>query len=153
MTQLTKEELSLLKKFQKCINDRSIQSMDKRLYHFFMYECTFIAHYSIHGFRDEYSGKDFLRWFLTFAEPNWMFFNQNGKFENLKRVCVEYAQQQKNCVIEDFQRRERNQKIRLLQALSAELGITGSVDNDGKENKASALPLLEDDSGQFLLFN
>lgn len=73
MIQLTPDEMSLLKKFKRCVDQRTIEKMDKKLYHFFMYECTFIAHYSIHGFRDEYSGTDFLRWFEVFAKPNWMF--------------------------------------------------------------------------------
>jgi 23S rRNA G2445 N2-methylase RlmL len=150
--ELTSEEVSLLKKFKRCVDSRSIEKMDKPLYHFFMYDCSFIAHYNIHGFRDEYRGTEFLRWFKTFSDPNWMFFHSNGKKENLKRACVDYAQQQKDCVIADFERQERNRKIRLLHALSAELGMQEALNINSSKNDVTDLPLQEDESGQFVLF-
>lgn len=64
---LSKEHALLYRKFKKCVDEKSIERMDKKLYHFFIYHCGFIAHYNIHGFRDEYSDMRFLEWFEVFA--------------------------------------------------------------------------------------
>lgn len=147
-TILNKDEQSLLKKFKRCVDERSLEKMDKKLYRFFMYECTFIAHYSIHGFRDEYSGKDFLRWFQVFANPDWMFFNSNGNHEELKRACVQYAKEQQTLVYATFERIERNQKVKLLQALQAELFAS----QPKQDNKPNELLVFENEDGQMSLF-
>lgn len=151
MSELTTEQMSLLNKFKRCVDTRTIEKMDKKLYSFFMYDCGFIAHYNLHGFRDEYSGQDFIRWFEVFTDPNWMFFNQNGNHENLKRVCVEYAKEHKAAVLSDFERMERNRKLRLLHALSADLGM----ESTNKKETTPSVPdilLQEDKNGQLVLF-
>lgn len=148
MTILSMNNAALLKKFKKCINERSIDKMDQKLYRFFMNECGFIAHYNIHGFRAEYSGTAFKQLFLRFSQPNWMFFNQNGQFEELKEACVAYAQQQEAAVIADFERKERNEKLRFVHAIAAELGL--EVTNENRRHTPETL-LQEANDGQMTL--
>lgn len=147
--ELSPEHLKLFKKFQRCVKQFSIEKMDKHLYHFFMYECGFIAHYSIHGFRDEYSGKRFLQWFDVFANPNWMFFIPDNEYSNLRKLCVQYAKEQAPKVYEHFDRLERNRKVMLLNSLSKELGMT-VVEKENKEYAASFY--TEEENGQLSLF-
>lgn len=149
MIELSAEQMTLLKKFKRCVDEYSIEKMDKKLYHFFMYECGFIAHYSIYGFREEYSGKDFLRWFQVFAEPNWMFFIPDNEYNNLRKLCAEYAKEKATSVYEHFARLERNKKIQQFHTLSKELGIAVAKNED---NHAAYL-YKEEANGQFSLFS
>lgn len=149
MKELVAEDLSLFKKFKRCVDSRSIEKLDTKLYRFFMYECTFIAHYDIHGFRHEYMDQSFLNWFQVFAEPSWMFYSRNGKHESLKKACVDYAQLHQKDVFVHFERIERNHKIQLFHALAKEL--------DMKEPNITAtavipLPIQEEENGQMALF-
>ncbi len=149
MSELFHEELSLFKKFKKCVDTRTIEKMDKKLYHFFMYECTFIAHYDLHGFRSEYSESSFMNWFQVFANPSWMFYNPNGKHETLKKACVEYAQLHQKEVLNHFERIERNKKVQLYHALARELDMKES---NITAAAATSISIQEEESGQMALF-
>lgn len=106
--------------------------------------------YNLHGFRAEYSGFDFLRWFKQFAEPYWDFyFPQDCEYHNLKKACVNYARENADKVYTHFARLERNQKMQMLKALSQELGV--SVESNHKEDIESSL-FQEEESGQLSLF-
>lgn len=134
MKELSSEHQSLLKKFKRCVDTKSIEKMDKKLYHFFMCQCGFIAHYSLQGFRGTYEGNDFLIWFNNFANANWLFNIHNDEYQLLKDSCVQYSKEQAINVSAYFETKEKNRKINLYHALAAELA---------KENEIPQLSIME----------
>ncbi|MDX1806905.1 MAG: hypothetical protein R3267_07760 [Paenisporosarcina sp.] len=152
MKELSSDHQSLLKKFKRSVNTKSIEKMDKKLYHFFMYHCGFIAHYNLQGFKATYEGVDFLHWFNNFAKPNWMFFHDD-EYELLRRACVEYAQEQAHAVYAHFELQERNRKIKLLHALTAEFGEEVATTQTSKQiGSVPASVFHEEGTGQLVLF-
>lgn len=155
MMELTPEHMKLYKKFKRCVDAKSIEKMDTKLYHFFMYHAGFIAHYNIHGFRSEYSGQNFLSWFKCFAEPNWSFYLPQGdEWHDLKKACVLYAQEKQEEVFAYFERQLRNQKIAMLESLSKDLGMVVVSEQNKQSTKTVAAPssFYEEENGQLLLF-
>ena len=143
--ELSPEHLKLFKKFKNCINKKSIAGMDKSLYQLCHLQCGFIAHYSIYCFRDTYSGQQYLEWFDHFAKPNWNFHHYN-EYDSLRRCCEQYAKQKQEEVYAHFERLERNEKIRLFNKLSKELGYDTSTKKEGVSG------FKEEESGQLSLF-
>lgn len=150
MKGLPTDHQSLFKKFKRCVDNKSIEKMDKKLYHFFMHHCGFIAHYNLQGFRGTYEGKDFTSWFENFANSNWMFFLGDDEYLLLKEECVKYAKQQASYVYEHFEREEHNRKILLFHELANELGKTNES-NQIKQVVPTSL-FQEEETGQLVLF-
>ncbi len=63
-----KDKQAVYRSFATCLEQRSLDKMDKRAYHFCHMHCGFIAHYNIHGFRTEYGDAEFLRFLEHFSE-------------------------------------------------------------------------------------
>jgi hypothetical protein len=80
-----------------------------------------------------------------------MFFLPHGDaYHELKKVCVEYAKTKQHEVYTYFERLNRNRKMKLLQSLSNELGISLG-DRSNKESTPS-LTFYEEEDGQLSLF-
>lgn len=155
MSELSGDKLKLFRKFKKCVDQRSIESMDKKLYHFFMNHAGFIAHYNIEGFKSEYEDIRFLEWFKCFSEPNWMFHHRD-EYDPLRRACEAYAKEKATAVYEHFQRMEYNRKVALMQKLEKELKQDSlNYTKDSKEGiPREKFPLFfESDNGQLSLFS
>lgn len=75
-------------------------------------------------------------------------FNRNGKQEELKKACVQYAQLHEQDVTRHFERLEHNRKILLLNALQADL--YGEQVNEPVQK--TVLPIVEKGDGQLAWF-
>lgn len=153
--ELIPAHMSLYKKFKRCVDTKTIEKMDTKLYHFFMYQAGFIAHYNIHGFRSEYSGRDFLHWFKNFAQPNWTYFlPSNDEWQDLKKACAEYAKENQVEVYTYFERQLHNTKIAMFESLAKDLGVavTGEQINKTTNTVVAPTSFYEQEDGQLLLF-
>ncbi len=69
--------------------------MDKNLYEHLIQHCGFIAHYSIHGFKAEYSGRNFRRFVGRFDRNSRVFAGWNhwvgGEYADVNNDMVDLA--------------------------------------------------------------
>lgn len=117
---MNKEHQKLFNLFKKCIDERSLESMKSPLYGFFHLDAGFIAHYNIHGFKDEYCGRNFLRFLDHFVNPPYYLF-YNTDCEELLQNCCQYAQEQVPKIQAEFDNKAMNTKMKLLRQLAKEL--------------------------------
>ncbi|MHB1685408.1 MAG: DUF6573 family protein [Bacilli bacterium] len=118
-----KDKQAVQRNFASCLEQRSLEKMDKRAYNFYHLRCGFIAHYNIHGFRTEYSGAQFLRFLEHFSERNNLFgVLLQGEYSDLGRALHRLARDQMPQVQQEFANRAYNAKVALLRRLADELG-------------------------------
>ena len=68
--------IPVIKNFQKVIENRDINIMNKELYEFLNLCCGFIAHYNINGFKDTYkSPGDFAEVFIRHFDKTHRYYN------------------------------------------------------------------------------
>lgn len=134
----------ILKGFRRIIDERSLESMTRSLYRFFTLRCGFIAHYNIHGFKDYYSGRNFLEFLSHFTNPPFYIYC-NNEYGDWFREMSEYAKASEQQILFEFENKELNAKLALLQSLAHELGYE-------VVSKQSQVEMLNvDENGQFRL--
>lgn len=144
ISSLNKEHQKLFRQFKKCIDERSLQSMQKALYNLLHQDAGFIAHYDIHGFRHTYNGKSFLHFVQHFVKPPfYLFFNT--PYEDLLRIMVKYVQEHAERIYYEFENKAMNEKMVLLRRLATEL-------NCEVIPKDSVMPASVESNGQLGLF-
>ncbi len=146
-----KDKQAVYRNFATCLEQRSLEKMDKRAYHFYHMHCGFIAHYNIHGFRAEYSGAQFLRFLEHFSEWGNLFgVPLRGEYGDLGRALHRLARDEIPRVQQEFANRAHNAKVALLRQLADELGYR-IVPKDAPDSADSVVLVGVEDSGQLTL--
>ncbi|QHW35575.1 hypothetical protein GZH47_32335 (plasmid) [Paenibacillus rhizovicinus] len=111
----------LFKKFEKVVDTRDSQKIDKVLYHHLYQHAGFIAHYDIHGYRETYAGEGFLAFIDHFAQYPYLGYGSHGEFNRrLREYVLEHAEDIRG----DFARKADQKELALLNALAAKHGVT-----------------------------
>lgn len=146
-----KDKAGIWRNFGACVEDRSLDRMDKRAYTFYRLHCGFIAHFNIHGFRDVYSGADFLRFLRAFVEPAW-----NGGL-SLRRDLADIGRALRRLAFDalpvvesECACRAHNAKVEQLRRLADELGYR-VVPKDEADSAPAAVLVGVESSGQLTL--
>ena len=146
-----KDKQAVQRNFATCLEQRSLDKMDKRAYHYYHMQCGFIAHYNIHGFRAEYSGAQFLRFLEHFSEGDNLFgVPLRGEYGDLGRALHCLARDEMPQVQQEFANRAYNAKVALIQRLANELGYR-IVAKDAPDSADSAVLVGVEDGGQLTL--
>ena len=92
--------LAVVKNFRRVIETRDLSLMHKELYNFLIFNCGFIAHYNIHGFRDTYADpKEFADIFIRHFDRDHCYFNSGYACHNVPYKDTGYT---KNEIKEEF---------------------------------------------------
>ena len=146
-----KDKQAVYRNFATCLEQRSLDKMNKRAYHFYHMQCGFIAHYNIHGFRAEYDGAQFLRFLEHFAQRGQLFgVPLQGEYGDLGRALHRLARDEMPRVKQEFANRAHNAKVALLRLLADELGYR-IVPKDAPDSADSAVLVDVEAGGQLTL--
>lgn len=113
--------------FFQVIKNRDINKMNKNLYNHLILHCGFTTHYSIRGFKSEYSGRNFRRFVehfdrnsKTFAGWNhWI----NGECSDVNNDMVDLATAMAPQIYAELDAAERAAEIRLCKSIAAKHGL------------------------------
>jgi len=101
--------------------------MDKNLYEHLILHCGFIAHYSIHGFKAEYSGRDFRRFVERFDRNSRIFASWNhwvsGEYADVNNDMVDLATAMAPQIYAELDAAEKAAEIQLCKAIAAKHGL------------------------------
>lgn len=155
--ELNKENQRIIQTFKKCVNERSLESMNKNLYkHLYLY-AGFIAHYNINGFRYEYDGFRFLEFVKHFLSPHFYLYlrpttsdERDKQIAELNRQMQEYLSEQVEQIKYEFENKAIRIKVEKLRALADELGYD-IVPKNQSDTKVDINTTIEP-SGQMALF-
>ncbi|WP_121616830.1 hypothetical protein [Virgibacillus halodenitrificans] len=152
---LSKEKKQIYQNFKKCIDERSLESMKKPLYQHLNLYCSFIAHYSIEGFKYKYSDFRFLDFINNFLQP---YFQMNLRYSGKERykeinelnyLMQQYIIENSKQIQYEFENRQIRLKVEKLRVLAEELGYYIVSKEQG--NKVDINTTIESD-GQISLF-
>jgi hypothetical protein len=155
--ELSKEYQRIFSNFKKCVDERSLNSMNHNLYEHFYLHAGFIAHYNIDGFRHEYSGFRFLQFVQHFLHPHFSLYlrpihndERSKQIAELNKLMQQYLLEQVEQIKYEFENREIRLKVAKLRALADELGYDIVPKNTG-EPKLDLNTTIES-NGQLSLF-
>ncbi len=122
-----KQKEKAYKTFERVLRERDINKMDHNLYDHLHLHCGFIAHYSIHGFKDEYSGLEFRR-FVEHFDRNSEMFNSwchwaKGEYADVNQDMVNLATSMAPQIYAELAQKQRSAEIELCKALAAKNGL------------------------------
>ena len=113
--------------FARVLRERDISKMDKNLYEHLIQHCGFIAHYSIHGFKAEYSGRNFRRFVERFDRNSRVFAGWNhwvgGEYADVNNDMVDLATAMAPQIYAELDVAEKVAEIRLCKAIAEKYGL------------------------------
>lgn len=118
-----KEKEKAYKCFCRVIEKRDITLMDKNLYHALYQYMSFIAHYNIHGFKDEYLGNGFLRFVKHFLNPPFYGLASTGT-EDLGAAMQDVVRKHVDKIFYEFENQHIKKEIELMKRLAEKHGYT-----------------------------
>ena len=147
-----KDKQAVQRNFTACLEQRSLEKMDKRAYNFYNLYCGFIAHYDIHGFRTEYAGLAFLNFLEPFAKPGLMYgpHLNHPEVGDLCWTLHRLARDEFANVEREMVNRLHNAKVQRLRALADELGYR-IVPKDVPDSADDAVLVGVEDDGRLTL--
>lgn len=116
-----KQKEKAYKCFSKVLLERDINKMDHNLYEHLHLHCGFIAHYSIHGFKAEYSGLEFRRFVEHFDRNSKYFANwywAQGEYADVNQDMVDLATSMAPQIYAELDQKQRLLEIELCKALA-----------------------------------
>lgn len=113
--------------FVRVLKERDINKMDRNLYEHLHLHCGFIAHYSIHGFRAEYSGLNFRRFIQHFDRYSSLFNSWchwvGGEYADINRDMVDLVTSMAPQIYAELGQKQRSAEIEICKALAEKHGL------------------------------
>lgn len=120
-----KEKEKIYKNFVRVIDNKDISFMEKCLYKHLHLHCSFIAHYNIHGFMDEYSGIQFQRFLDHFKKlKSYIIW---GDYKDINGALCAYVENSYNKASSLIYEQERVQAVNLVKMLIKKYNISVCV--------------------------
>ncbi|MHB1418056.1 MAG: hypothetical protein ACYCX4_00485 [Bacillota bacterium] len=124
-----KEKKAAWQNFKRVIDERDSGLINRPLYNHLHVHCSFIAHYSIYGFRDEYKARfpDFIAHFDKNSKYNgpgyynslWMI---DPDYQDLNSLMVAYVTAQAPKIYREIEEEQRQIELALLKKLAEKHG-------------------------------
>lgn len=134
--------------FKRIIDSRDISKLQKTLYEHLICHCGFIAHYNIHGFKDEYSGYDFKRFIEHFDRNNkynqppyvnlvWLY---DKDYADINGLMVDYVTSRAPMIYQELENKRNNAELELMYKLAEKHGV--KLESGLKKKSSSCLVQL-----------
>lgn len=131
-----KQKENAWKNFKKIIDKRDISLLKKPLYEHLHVHCGFIAHYNIHGFREEYSGQNFRRFIEHFDknhyynQPPYLNFLWVGErdYADINTQIADYVTAQAQQIYGELDEAQKDVEVELMYTLAEKHGLTKAIE-------------------------
>ena len=144
-----KDKEKVYRNFLVSLEKRSLNNMTEKAYLFYhCYAGGFIAHYDKHGFASTYSGDAFLEFLRHWVDPKYAWFMD--KSSDLNRAIAQAATAEYDTIVREFENQHLDAKLKLLRALTDELGYK-VVPKDADEDVTEVALYGMEASGQVRL--
>ncbi|MCF8012212.1 MAG: hypothetical protein K9L17_13410 [Clostridiales bacterium] len=125
-----KEKERAYKCFQRVIKNRDINKMDKNLYNHLHLHCSFIAHYNMLGFKEEFSGRNFRRFIQHFdrnapgfGEGALGWWIKDSDYRDINEAMVELVTSVAPQIYHELDNLEAQEEKKLAKALAKKHGL------------------------------
>jgi hypothetical protein len=109
MFRMTNEQQQkILNNFKKVIDKRNAGLINKELYYHLNLNCNFVAHFNLKGFRENYSGDNFIEFVQKFdpksPESQWVEAPEiSSEFDPLNMAMIQYVEEHTPEIYDSFQ--------------------------------------------------
>lgn len=121
--QTAEEKEKAYRTFQRIIDGRNINLLDKNLYEHLHLHCGFIAHYDINGFKVEYSGTDgfkrFIDNFVLYGQREMMY---SEDYNDINGELIKYAKKHYQKIMEEINYINTQAEIKIMKAIAEKYG-------------------------------